>query len=64
VPSSGSRDIPIVFVLNENSGVLPITLPLWAAGRARIVFEGDLRRHTIGESVAIELPESWLPCYL
>ena len=56
-PSSGSRGVPIVFVLNEHAGVLPTTIPLQAAGRARIVFEGTTGRHTIGETVEISLPE-------
>jgi hypothetical protein len=56
-PSSRSRGIPIVFVLNEHSGVLPTMFPLRAAGRARIVFEGDPGRHTIGEAVEIELTD-------
>jgi C-terminal processing protease CtpA/Prc len=56
-PSSRSRDIPIVFVLNEHSGALATMFPLRAVGRARIVFEGDPSHHTIGEVVEIELPE-------
>ncbi|HSM17347.1 MAG TPA: S41 family peptidase, partial [Gemmatimonadales bacterium] len=56
-PSTGSRGIPIVFVLNEHAGILPITVPLQLAGHARIVFEGDLAQHTVGETVEIALPD-------
>lgn len=55
VPAAEGREVPVVFLLNEHAGILPATLPMQAAGKALIVYEGLLARHSIGEIVKVEL---------
>lgn len=56
-PTQRSRVIPTVFLLNRHAGLLSATLALQAAGRARVVYEGNLNHHTIGEVMTIELAD-------
>jgi CubicO group peptidase (beta-lactamase class C family)/C-terminal processing protease CtpA/Prc len=55
VPARRAADILSVFVLNQHAGSLPAMTPLQAAGKARIVYQGDLATHTIGEVIAVPL---------
>ena len=57
VPAPGARDIPVIFLLNEHSGVLTATSTLQARGRALIVYEGDIRRHSVGDAAIVRLAD-------
>ena len=55
--SGGGRNIPAVFVLNEFAGLLPQMSSLQAAGRASIVYEGDVRAFEAGDIARLNLGE-------
>lgn len=42
LPARNAKDIPSVFLINENSGLLDSTIALQAAGKAIIVFDGKI----------------------
>jgi C-terminal processing protease CtpA/Prc len=56
-PSATARETPSVFLLNESATVLPATIPLQAAGKALIVYEGDLRRQSAGDVSNVTLSD-------
>jgi C-terminal processing protease CtpA/Prc len=55
VPARGARGIPVVYLVDEHAELLSSALPLQAAGRARIVYSGTLRRHSMGEVTRVPL---------
>ena len=54
-PARNAKDIPSVVVLNKNSGLLASTLPLQAAGKVLIVFDGDAKEGSIGKTDTLEM---------
>jgi C-terminal processing protease CtpA/Prc len=54
-PARNAKDIPSVTVLNKNSGLLASTLPLQAAGKGLIVFDGDAKEGAVGKTDILEL---------
>lgn len=57
LPTRSQRDIPSIFVVNRHSALLPVSTALQVAGSALVVFEGDLRTHTIGEFTPVTLAD-------
>jgi C-terminal processing protease CtpA/Prc len=57
IPSADARPLPAIFLVNENAGVVQSVAPLQKAGRALVVFEGDVAQHTIGEASTVSLAE-------
>ena len=57
IPASGARNIPVVYLLNEHAGILTAATTMQAEGRALIVFEGDIRRHSVGDAGVVRLAD-------
>ena len=53
--SPGARNVPAVFVLNENAEVLAGILALKSAGKAAVVYEGEISRLNPGSVAEIPL---------
>ena len=58
IPARAARPVPAVFVINEHSIVTPGVLALQHAGRAQLLYEGELGHHNVGESEVLELADS------
>jgi C-terminal processing protease CtpA/Prc len=59
-PAGHARDLPVVFLLNEHAVALGVMSPLQRAGRATIVYEGNLQRHTVGDYATIPLSDGFI----
>lgn len=59
MPTSDSKDIPSVFLVNENSHLLNSTTALQAAGKALIVFDGNISKNSAAKTETIELGENF-----
>ena len=55
VPARGARAIPVVYLIDRHAELLSAALPLQASGRARIVYSGELRQHSVGEVLRVPL---------
>lgn len=58
IPSANAKDIPSVFLLNTHSGLLESTLPLQAAGKALIVFDGNVKDYSNVKTEVLDLGEA------
>ncbi len=56
-PATNARAIPSVTILNQHAGVLAGTIPMQAAGRGLIVFEGDVRESSVADVATVELAD-------
>jgi len=54
-PARGARPVPLVYLLDQHAELLSSALPLQASGRARIVYSGELGRHSVGEVTRVPL---------
>lgn len=57
IPTQNAKDIPSVFLLNKNAGVLDSTTSLQAAGKGLVVFEGAVKDSAVGKTANIDLGE-------
>ncbi|HYF29863.1 MAG TPA: S41 family peptidase [Chitinophagaceae bacterium] len=60
IPARNAKDIPVIFILNRNSEVLPSMYPLQASGKALIAYEGDINEFSTGQTEQIEMGEGLL----
>jgi C-terminal processing protease CtpA/Prc len=56
-PAANAKNIPSVFLLNKNSGLLESIPVLQAAGKALVVFEGENSDSAIGKSETVDIGE-------
>jgi C-terminal processing protease CtpA/Prc len=56
-PVAGAGVVRSVFLVNANGDLLSAAVPLQAAGRALLVYDGDPREHTVGETATLPLGE-------
>lgn len=56
-PTPEAKDIPSAFLINENSGLLNSTIALQAAGKALIVFDGDVSKNLMAQTDTLNLRE-------
>lgn len=54
-PTSDSKDIPSVFLVNEHSHLLNSTTALQSAGKALIVFDGNISKNSTVKTETVEL---------
>jgi C-terminal processing protease CtpA/Prc len=57
VPAQNARNIPSIFLLNKNSGLLDSTIALQAAGKALVVFSGTSTDSAFGKTEDFDLGE-------
>jgi C-terminal processing protease CtpA/Prc len=56
-PAQNAKDIPSIFLLNKNSGLLDSTLALQATGKGLIVFDGEVKAISIIKTGNVDLGE-------
>lgn len=56
-PTPNAKDIPSVFLLNKNSGLLDSTIALQASGKSLIVFSGTIEDSVFGKTESFDLGE-------
>jgi C-terminal processing protease CtpA/Prc len=56
-PAQNARDIPCIFLLNKNSGLLDSTITLQASGKGLVVFNGTAKDSAFGKTEDFDLGE-------
>lgn len=57
-PAQNAKDIPSIFLLNKNSGLLTSIVPLQATGKSLIVFEGETKNDFAVKTEKLDLGEN------